>query len=176
MKRLVLLLLVVFVGGTLSAQEGVEIKEGTPFWYVCLEFQGSHYEIPQKIGPFIAELRKQELLPKITGHLFGIYFDSPLRADCADTVWGLGFNIAEDAEVKPPLLKRQYDYEKIATTIHVGPYETVGNSYNLLIPLIEENHLDVAGPPIERWLDDDPQQVAPEERRTEIIIPVRVIE
>lgn len=56
--------------------------------------------------------------------------------------------------------------------IYKGPYDTVGQAYNIILPFIEENNFEVIGPPVERWLDD-PNQVKLEDCRTEIIIPIR---
>jgi len=78
MKRVLLTIMFLLAAVPLLAQEQVEIKDGTPFWYVCMEFQGPHcVDPPQQIGIFIQELRKQELQSKISGDLFCIFFDSP---------------------------------------------------------------------------------------------------
>lgn len=155
-------------------QQQVEIKDGTPFSYVYMEFSGSHYQIPEKIPVFIQEARKQQLQTKVTGDLFGISFDFGAQVTGADTVWGLGFKMAKDTTVQLPLKKAQYNYEKIARMIHVGPYVLVDLAYSVMIPLIEEKGMEVIGPPIETWLDDS-DQVQPEDCRTEVIIPVRQI-
>ena len=160
----------------LNAQEQqVEIKDGTPFSYVFMTFSGTHYQIPEKIPVFIGEIRKQQLQSKISGDLFGIYFDFRGQVAGVDTVWGLGFKMSKDTTVQLPLKKAQYNYEKIVRMIHVGPYEMVNLAYNVMIAYLEENGMEIIGPPIETWLDANPDQVEPEQHRTEIIIPVRKI-
>ncbi len=155
-------------------QQQVEIKDGTPFSYVYMVFSGSHYQIPEKIPVFIQEARKQQLQTIVSGDLFGINFDFRGQVAGVDTVWGLGFKMAKDTTVQLPLKKAQYNYEKIARMIHVGPYEMVDLAYSVMIPYIEENGMEVIGPPIETWLDD-PDQVKPEDCRAEVIIPIRKI-
>ena len=135
----------------LYAQGEVKIKDGTPFMYVYMEFQGHHYEsLHDKFGMLIQELRNQELLPKISGDSFCIFFDSPLQVVGRDKVWGLGFKIQKDASVQAPLIMKKFDYPKVVTIISKGPYETaLGNAQNIIIPYIEEKGLEVVGPPIE---------------------------
>jgi DNA gyrase inhibitor GyrI len=176
MKKIIFCVMTFSIAFELNGQEQqqVEIKDGTPFSYVYMEFSGSHYQIPQKIPLFIQEARKQQLQTKVTGDLFGIYFDFRGQVSGVDTVWGFGFKMVKDTTVQLPLKKAQYNYEKIARMIHVGPYVLVGLAYSVMIPLIEEKGMEVIGPPIETWLDD-PDQVKPEDCRTEVIIPVRKI-
>ena len=174
MKKILLFVLTLLIVATLHAQGKVEIKEGKPFWYVFMEFQGPHHEeLPQKFGVFIQELQKQELLPRISGDSFCIHFDSPLQVVERDTVWGVGFKIQKDAPVQAPLKKREFAYKKVATIICRGSYETaLGNAQNIIIPYIEENGLEVVGPPLEIWLGD-PNEDKPEDLGVEIIIPIR---
>ena len=54
-----------------------------------------------------------------------------------------------------------------------GPYESIGLAYNIIIPYIEEYDYAVTGPPIVTWLDDNPREVLPKDRRTEILMPVQ---
>jgi len=174
MKKILLFILALSVASMLYAQGEVEIKDGTPFMYVYMEFQGPHHEgLPEKFGIFIQELRNQELLPKISGNSFSILFDSPLLVVGRDKVWGLGFKIQKDASVQAPLIKRKFDYPKVVTIISKGPYETaLGNAQNIIIPYIEEKGLEVVGPPIEIWLGN-PSEDKPEDLGVEIIIPIR---
>jgi len=174
MKRILLFIVALSVASMLYAHGEVEIKDGTPFMYVYMEFQGPHYEsLPEKFGMLIQELRNQELVPKISGNSFSIFFDSPLQVVRRDKVWGLGFKIQKDASVQAPLIKRKFDYPKVVTIISKGPYETaLGNAQNIIIPYIEEKGLEVVGPPIEIWLGN-PSEDKPEDLGVEIIIPIR---
>jgi len=175
MKRNLFCLMAFSLAFALQGQEQqqVEIKDGTPFQYMFMDFSGSHYLIPEKIPVFFQEIREQELVNIISSDLFGIYFDFDAQVTGVDTVWGLGFKMVKDTMVYLPLKKAQYDYEKFARMIHVGPYEMVDLTYSKMIPYIEENDMEVIGPPVETWLDEDPSQVNPENLRTEVIIPVR---
>ena len=174
MKYISTLAMVLLFAITCHAQEQVTISDSTSFWYVFMEFQGPHHEeLPQKFGVFIRELQKQELMPRISGDSFSILFDSPLQVAERDTVWGLGFEIEEDASVQAPLKKREFAYPRIAGIICKGPYEyALGNAHSIIIPYIEENGLEVVGPPVEIW-HGNPREGKPEDLSVEILIPIR---
>lgn len=175
MKRNLLYFIALTIAFTLQGQEQqqIEIINGTPFRYLYMDFSGSHYLIPEKIPVFFQEIRKQELVNNISGDLFCIYFDFEAQVMAVDTVWGLGFKIRKDTTIHLPLKIANYEYDTLVRMIHIGPYEMVDLTYSKMIPYIEDNGMEVIGPPIETWLDEDPSQVNPENLRTEVIIPVR---
>ena len=175
MKRNLLCLITLTFAFVLRGQEQQqpEIKDGTAFQYMYMDFSGPHYLIPEKIPAFFQEIRNQKLVNIISGDLFCIYFDFQAQVAGVDTVWGLGFKMAGDTTMQLPLKKANYQYDKLARMIHVGPYEMVDLTYSKMIPYIEQNGMEVIGPPIETWLDEDPSQVDPANLRTEVIIPVR---
>jgi effector-binding domain-containing protein len=150
----------------------VEVGEATTFSYIYMEFQGSHDQIPQGLGQLYQEAAKQNLQSLFSRASFGIFFDSFLRGEEADTVWGLGLQAPEDIEIKPPLKKAKFQYDTVATMIYVGAYESIGLAFNTIVPYIEEHNLKIVGPPVEIWLDD-PNQVKPQDCRTKVIIPVK---
>ena len=159
---------------TCYSQERVTISNSPSFWYVYMEFQGSHYEgLPEKFDLFVQELRRQEFLPKISGDSFCIFFDSPLQVAERDTVWGVGFEIEKDTPVQSPLKKKEFAYEWIAAIICKGPHEpAVGNAHSIIIPYIEENGLEVVGPPVEIWHGNTREDKS-EDLSVEILIPIR---
>lgn len=172
MKKIIILVFGLSFAISVYPQNQVNIKENISFWYVFMEIKGSRFETPEKIRIFSQEIQKQELESKISGSVFCILFDSPLQVEGVRGYWGLAYNISEDTIVLLPLKKARYSYKKAATMIYKGSYDTVGQGYSVIIPFIEENNLEVIGPPLEMWLDD-PNQVKLEECRTEIVIPVR---
>jgi effector-binding domain-containing protein len=173
MKRILFIPVLVTSAYLLQAQEPT-VQENAPFWYVCMSFRGGEYEVPQRLGDFFQEIQRQGLQSSLLGNPIGIYFNHPLRVTGRDTVWGLGFRISEDAQVKPPLKKMHFNYQKTATMVFMGPYESMGLGLNIMVPYLEENNLEVIGPPIFGWLDD-PNRTRPDSCRTEFIIPVSEI-
>ncbi|MCK4835719.1 MAG: GyrI-like domain-containing protein [Candidatus Aminicenantes bacterium] len=171
MKKIVFFLILILLVFMVQGEEKVEIKEGEPFWYMYMEFQGSSSQTPEKIRLFFQEVGKQKLQPQFRGHLFGLYYQG--RSQGEEPRLDIGIKISRDTSVKLPLKKVEYNYKKIAVYIHIGPYELVGNAFNVIFPALEEKGFAVNGPIMNRWLDDDPDQVKPENYRTEIIIPVK---
>ena len=153
----------------LSGQE-VVIQDTAPFTYAYLECQGSYQQIPAKIGLFMQEFFKQNLFP--TGNFFGLYLNSPGQVKEEELQWRLGFPIASAAAVAAPLQKDEFNFTKIAVCLYVGPYEKVGDAYGKIFQFIDQNGFKATGPTMEKYLDMNPEAVKPEERKTEINIPV----
>jgi effector-binding domain-containing protein len=61
----------------------------------------------------------------------------------------------------------------MAATVHHGSYEDVGPAYEALSAWIEEQRLEIDGPPREVYLTDPEQTPDPADFVTEIEIPVR---
>jgi effector-binding domain-containing protein len=176
MKKLLLCCLVVISSAASlspqAAQELPRIINAEPFCYAVMDFQVSQMLVPDKIGVFLEEVRKQGLFPKTQSGVFLIDYDTPLISGEKGQGWGFGFKIAADAEVRPPLLKKTFAYPLIATIIYRGPFETSNNAYNVLVPFLEEEGYEVVGPTVEIW-SGDPDRDKPEDLKTEIILPVR---
>jgi len=172
MKAWLIFLIIVLVFCPVQAQDTPEVGAGEAFRYVYMEFQGPHTAIRENIGVFFQEIRKQRIQSKLKGDLFGVFFDSAIIEADRGTTWGLGFKIESGCVVHPPLKTASYDYPRVVRMMHRGPYEMVGLAINTIVQFIEQNRLRVIGPPLEIWLDENPNQTPPEDRRTEIIIPV----
>ena len=60
---------------------------------------------------------------------------------------------------------------KMAKTVHKGPYEDCGTTYEQLFTWLAQNHVKVTGPTREVYLND-PNEVSPEDILTEIYVPI----
>lgn len=60
----------------------------------------------------------------------------------------------------------------VAYTVHVGPYESIGDAYEALYGWLRLHGLDPSGPPREIFLVGPGQATKPEDYRTEIEVPV----
>ena len=58
-----------------------------------------------------------------------------------------------------------------AFAIHVGPYDTIGETWGAVMAWIAEQGRTPAGPTWEVYIDD-PQEVAPDQLKTELYVPV----
>ena len=66
---------------------------------------------------------------------------------------------------------RELEGGTMATTVHHGPYNQIGQAYHTLTGWISEHGHDIAGPPRETYLND-PQMVSPEELLTRVEFPI----
>jgi effector-binding domain-containing protein len=76
--------------------------------------------------------------------------------------------VAADARID----RRMLPAMTVARTLHVGPYETLGNAYAAVSAWIRDHGFEVAGPIRERYLNGPGDRVASTEYRTEIEMPV----
>jgi len=168
-KTLFTFVLIVLWVMSLNGQE-IVIQDTVPFTYAYLECRGSYAQIPARIGVFMPEFFKQNLMP--VGNFFGMYLNAPGQVKEEELQWRLGFPVAADSAVTAPLAKGECKATKIAVYLHVGPYDKVGDAYAKIFEFIGKNGYKAAGPPMEKYLDMDPMAVKPEELRTEINVPV----
>ncbi len=61
----------------------------------------------------------------------------------------------------------------VASTIHTGPYDTLGEAYAAVEEWIESHHLESAGAPWEYYITDPAEFPDPKDWRTEVFWPIR---
>jgi len=188
MKKTVLLLLIpALMGFWMPAQETAsgqlpqipkqerlrqpEIREIPGFTYVYLQCKGPYAQIQAKIGEFMGQFFKQGLTPG--GNFFAIYQNSPEKVKQEELQWRLGFPVAADTVPNAPLEKGEFTPTQAVVYLYIGPYEKVAYAYGKMTAFCELNGYAPAGASIEKYLDMNPMAVKPEERKTEIIWPVK---
>jgi AraC family transcriptional regulator len=124
------------------------------------------------ITQLMQAVQAQNLFPLVRGPMIGVYYNSPAETKPAELLWEVGFPVAEQAAPQAPLEKKTWDRTTIAEAVHTGPYAKIGETIQRLITWIGGQGYDVAGPMLERYLNN-PMQVKPEELRTEIWIPAK---
>ncbi len=60
----------------------------------------------------------------------------------------------------------------VACTLHVGPYDELHWAHAVLMDWVGDHGFDMTGPVRERYLSGPDEQVAPDEYRTELEIPI----
>lgn len=104
--------------------------------------------------------------------MIAIYHDDPrttavdhLRSDAAMTFPG-------GAEVTAGLIERHIPAGRYASTIHVGPYEELGQAWaGFRQAVTDAGHREIAGTSYEVYVND-PARTPQTELRTELFIPV----
>lgn len=147
-----------------------EIQDVKPFAYAYLEYKGAYAQIPLKIQEFMAAFFKQKLTP--SGMFFAMYLNNPHIVKEEELCWRLGFPVHADAIVAAPLQKAEYNFTQVAYYLYIGPYDKVDYAYGKIAGFLAFHGYQAAGPSLERYLDQNPQTVKPEELRTEVLVPV----
>jgi effector-binding domain-containing protein len=154
-----------------TAEQEISVKEVTQFTYVCLAHKGPFTDMPDVIGRMWQHTRQQNIFPSM-GPLIGVYYSAPDLVQPAELEWEIGFPITPQTLVQAPLEKKQWIFTSVISTVHIGPNETVGETYAKIKEWMENNNYLHTGPILERYLSD-PSQVRPETQRTEIWVPFR---
>lgn len=92
--------------------------------------------------------------------------------DMTDLDLEIGVPFAEELEGSGDVMAGEIPAGPAVETMHVGPYDRIGDAYEALRDWMTEHGHAPAGPAYEHYLND-PQEVAPEELRTRIIWPIR---
>jgi AraC family transcriptional regulator len=117
-------------------------------------------------------MQAQGLFPQVRGPMIGIYFNSPADTKPEDLAWEAGFIVTAQATAQPPLAKKVWEHPTVAVAMHRGPYADVGRTIAKMMAWLAANGYRPDGPFLERYLDQNPMGVKPEDLRTEIWIPV----
>lgn len=153
---------------TLSS-ESITVQQVEAFAYVCTQQKGPFDKIQEAIGGLMQEMRAQNVIP--AGPMIGIYFNSPAQVKPEDLQWEIGFPVTSQALVQPPLEKKEWNFTQVVVSLHQGPYEKTGETIQKMIEWMEANGYVPAGPFLERYMDMNPEELKPEELKTEVWIP-----
>jgi effector-binding domain-containing protein len=175
-NRLVLplaaLLVICFVASALSQSGPVKVlrKNTEPRTIALMLHKGPYSDIPKVIESFYAEIEKGG--HHICGPLMTVYYNDPTKTPAAELMWDVRIPVTNPGVMKKgnndELGFGYQDQAYVAYTYHVGPFETVGESYNLLFEWAKTNRYDVAGYITEvHWSPPDAKNPV-----TEIWLPV----
>jgi len=153
-------------------QNEVEIKTLQPFPYCCIHHKGPFTEIANVIALLYSSIQGQNIPP--AGGMIGIYYNSPEDTPPQDLEWELGFPC--DSHVSPlqPLQRKVWNFIQVATAIHVGSFESTGETYLAIFAWLEANGMEPAGPVLERYLTMPTPDTNPADMRTEIMVPFKI--
>ena len=174
MSRFLSVLTVLALVVPAAAQDlAVTIKEVEPFPYCAIAHKGPYTDMGTVIGDLVGAMEAQGLLVRIRGPLVGVYYNSPADTAPEDLSWDAGFVVVAQTTTRPPLMLKNWDYRTVAAALHVGPYEDSGAAIGKIMAFIAAQGYETDGPVLERYLDERPEAVKPEELRTEIWVPCR---
>jgi AraC family transcriptional regulator len=121
------------------------------------------------MGELMDWIGKNQIVP--AGPPFGIYYDDPTKVKPESTRYEICVPVAFGTKGDKAVKVKKLDPISAAVTMHVGPYEKVGETYGKLVTWIMENAYVPSGPPREYYLVD-PMKVSAESLKTKIVMPV----
>jgi effector-binding domain-containing protein len=150
------------------------VREYGPVTVASLAMRGAFDQIPGAMGRLYGWLQAKGHRPE--GMPVTVYLNDPAEVQPADALWEVWAPIEQDAEARDPdaegLAIKRIPAMTVATTMHQGPYDQIGAAYERLMTWIAGQSLQMAGAPMEAYLNE-PDEVPPEEYLTEVMLPVR---
>lgn len=136
-----------------------------------IPYMGSYSKIPELMGEVAQWLADKGF--KMTGLVYGTYFNSPERVseDKLQYEIGFGFEGKITAIREGKIGIKEIPEHSVLAAIHKGPYTEVGPVIHAVIDYAVENNYDIVGPLSEVYLND-PMTTPEEELLTEVRIPV----
>ena len=151
----------------------VSIKKTEPRTVAFIAMKGPFAQIPATFPKLYDWLREKGYDP--VGPPYGVYFNSPEQVPAEQLLWEIHVPISGDVAPCGPdergLGVKRVEGAEVASTMHKGPFHTVGETYGALVGWIMENGYQIAGPPEEVYLTD-PAYTRAEELLTEVRFPV----
>jgi AraC family transcriptional regulator len=152
----------------------VTIKQLEPTTVAFIEMKGPYAQISAAFGSLYHWIIERAYVP--AGPPSGVYFSVPGQVPEEALAWELRSPVAGDIPASGPDARgvgvKKVAGGQVASTIHKGPFEQVGRTYEALGAWLAVNGFEMTGPPEEVYLTE-PDKVPPEEYLTEIRFPVR---
>ena len=127
-------------------------------------------EISQVLGENYAVLG--EYLGSIGEFPAGAPFVAYYNIDMQDLDIEIGFPVSKSIPGKDKIMSTEIPGGKVATCLHVGPYQEIEKAYTALTKYIEKQDCEPTDVAYEFYLND-PRETAPQDLKTEIIFPLR---
>jgi len=151
----------------------ISVKKSEPITVVYLEKKGPYSETGKAIGELYALIGKKGLKPR--NYPMGVYLDDPEKVKPEETKYEVMSQFVGEFKGDAELKMKEIAARNLASIVYVGPYEKCKPAYVKIYSWIAKNKYEITGPPIEKYLND-PSQVAPEQLKTEISVPVKEAE
>jgi effector-binding domain-containing protein len=155
-------------GATLYQNVKVAIKEVEPFTYCSIPHQGPLGEMESSIQILIGNMSGQNIPPG--GTLFAIFNSIPEEGKKSTLDWEVGFPITALVFPQPPLKKGQWEHNTVASAIHTGRVETLGEAVDSILEWMDKNGYIKDGPIACLFLNISSEEVIPSRLETEIWI------
>lgn len=167
------LLIICFVTSVFGEETPTKVHRKTtePRVIALIRYQGPYSGIPGAIDKLYADLAKGG--HHICGPLMTVYYNDPSQTAASDLMWDVRIPVTNPGSMlKAEIGDLGFGYQDpayVAYTYHIGSYETVGESYNILLDWASTTKHDITGYITEiHWSPPDAENPV-----TEIWLPVR---
>ena len=127
-------------------------------------------ELPQALGQAFGQIEQylQEIGEQPAGAAFVAYYNMDMEALQVE----IGMPVARVLPGKGEIQATQMPSGKLATCMHIGPYEEIGGAYDALGAYLRDAGVQPSGVSYEIYLND-PTCTPAQELRTQILFPLR---
>jgi effector-binding domain-containing protein len=155
-----------------SAKEELkfQVKNVSPQYVLLLKGKSSVQNIGQDMGAMYGKIYHYMGTKTINpvGPPVALYFSAP----GPDWEIGVAVPVPEGAGGQGAIEATTLPGGKMVSTMHIGPYEKLNESWNALSDWIKKNKYNPAGPGREVYLHGPSQESDPAKFRTELLWPV----
>ncbi len=147
-----------------------EVKNQPAQPALSIRTRSSVQELPQAFGKAYGAIAQYlgELSEAPAGPAFAAYYNM----DMQDLDVEIGFPVSKKLPSKGEIQASQIPGGKLASCLHVGPYQDVGPAYEALTKWVNDKGYQATGVSYEMYLND-PAQTPPNELKTLIIFPLQ---
>ena len=151
----------------------VEIKGMPELRVATVRHVGPYNQIPQAFGRLGSIAGPAGLVDRPEAMMMAIYYDDPESTDPDQLRSDAGLVVAEDTVLPDGLTEQRMPAGRYATTTHVGPYETLGDTWARFFGewLPASGHRLGPGVSYEIYRND-PTKVPKHELRTDLYISI----
>jgi AraC family transcriptional regulator len=151
----------------------IEIKELPEFRVGAVRHVGPFDQIGPAFERLGAIAGPAGLFGRPDTFMLGIYHDDPESTPAAELRSDAAIVVPENVPLPDELSEQRLPAGRYACAVHVGPYEGLGEAWrHLTAELVPEHGQRVRDGASYEFYHNNPGQVAPEELRTELCIPV----
>ena len=152
----------------------VTVKQIEPRTVAFIPMKGSYDQIPATFPRLYGWVAKKGY--GFFGPPIGVYYNNPEQVPPEELLWELQCPVGNHVVPCKPDVSgvgvKQVMGTEVASAIHQGPFDKVGETWSALFAWISQNGYDVSGPGEETYLTD-PTNTPSEELMTEVRFPVK---
>lgn len=147
-----------------------EILEQQPQPILFVRLRTPVEALPGEMGKAYAAIG--QYLGRLGQYPAGPPYAAYYNMDMQDLDVEIGLPVAEPVPARGDIQAGQMPGGRAAACLHIGPYSALQPTYDALMAFIEEQGLKPTGVAYEIYLDD-PGQTPEEERKTQILFPLK---